>query len=83
MRDTFTKEDAIKIQAQQIAKWRTVLQPAVADALEAYATSTNDSVRNPYDIRRGTTLDGWVANTASALRKVLDREAEYTFDIMK
>ncbi len=58
----FTVADGIKYQAEQLAKWKTVLIPEVYAALEEYATRNNHEAKSGYDVRRGVDLDNYIGN---------------------
>lgn len=58
----FTIQDALKIQAEHLKKLQTVLKPEVFSLLKIATIASNKGVINPYGIRRGGSLDTWVAN---------------------
>lgn len=62
--DNFTKEDAIKIQRDQLDQWAKILKPEVFAKLEAHAIADNDhvSISNPFEIFRGTRIDNYLHN---------------------
>jgi len=57
-----TVADGIKYQAEQLARWKTVLIPEVYAALEEYATRNNHEAKSGYDVRRGVDLDNYIGN---------------------
>jgi hypothetical protein len=56
----FTKEDAIRIQGQNLDAWRTKLTPEAFEKLERWATEKNDTARDHYGIIRGDQLEDYV-----------------------
>jgi len=61
---TLTKTKAIQIQNEQLTQWKTVLKKDAFNALYDWAKETNDTVTNPYSIRRGSDLSVFVSNFA-------------------
>ncbi len=59
---TFTVEDAIKIQSEQLAQWKKLLQPKVYKDLEKWATEHNDKAESGNQIIRGTDMDNFIGN---------------------
>lgn len=59
---SLTPERAIKIQAQQLAVWKKLLQPKIYKALEAWATEYNSEAIDGQQIIRGTDMDNFIAN---------------------
>jgi len=59
---TFTIEDAIKIQTEQLGVWKWKLNAVVYEALVNWATSTNDDCKIPDQIRRGSALVIFIEN---------------------
>jgi len=58
----FEVEAAVKIQTEQLQRWKGVLKKHVYDELEEWATATNHSVVSGAYVRRGTDLSNFVAN---------------------
>lgn len=63
----FTKAEAIRYQQEHLKQWELVLKPEVFAKLKAWAEETNETEENPYEIRRGCTLNSWVVNPAQYL----------------
>jgi hypothetical protein len=61
-KDTFTIDNAIEIQSEQLLKWKKVLQTDVFYEMLDYCQKTNVIAKNTYDIQRGTNLDQWIHN---------------------
>jgi hypothetical protein len=57
-----TIEGAIKIQDEQLAVWKPKLIPKLYEDLVKWAKETNDTVTDPYKIRRGTDLQFFIIN---------------------
>lgn len=60
--DSFTLEEALKIQEEHLQKWELILKPDVAAKLRAKVLATNVGVTRPYDICRGTAILDFVLN---------------------
>lgn len=62
--DTFTKADGLKVQAEQMAEWKSVLKPVVFKALQVAVVEANLKLTSDKgsDVKRGTSLDNWVGN---------------------
>lgn len=62
--ESFSAQDGIKVQTEQLAKWSVVLKPKVHKALVKWATKHNENpkVKSGMDIVRGTDLDTFVMN---------------------
>jgi len=58
----FTKQDAIEIQLRHLKQLEPKLIPELYTELCIWATSENDNVTDPYDIRRGESLSGFIEN---------------------
>ena len=58
----FTMKDALKIQSDNLAEWKGKLKSDCYNDLETYAKETNDTVNDPYRVRRGSNLSNFVAN---------------------
>lgn len=65
----FTVNDGIKVQTEQLFRWKSVLIPEVYDSLEEYAKRNNHKAKTGYDICRGSELDCYVANYTLGHRK--------------
>lgn len=59
---TFSVEDGIKIQSEQLAQWKKLLQPKVYKDLEKWATEHNDKAESGNQIVRGTDMDNFIGN---------------------
>jgi hypothetical protein len=62
MRPEFTVEEGLKIQAEHLTQWKTILIPEVYEALEEYTKRNNDKAQTGYDVRRGCDLDFYINN---------------------
>jgi hypothetical protein len=62
MTNTFTIEQGLQVQRRHLYDWKTVLKDNVYEKLVEWATSTNGEAKTGYDIRRGSSLSGWVQN---------------------
>lgn len=62
MKPEFTVADAIKIQQEHLKQWQEILKPEFFAKLKVWAEATNATETNPYEIRRGSTLDGFIHN---------------------
>jgi len=60
---TFTVEDAIKIQKEQLLKWKSVLKPEKFDLLQQHADTKNVGVTNTASVFRGVNIDMYIQNT--------------------
>ena len=60
--DEFTIEKAIEYQTEQLQQWKRILIDSVYRDLEQWAKANNETVTNPYHIRRGTDFDQFVFN---------------------
>lgn len=60
--NTFTVEEGLKIQAEHLTQWETILIPEVYEALEEYAKRKNNEAKTGYDICRGSDLDFYINN---------------------
>jgi hypothetical protein len=62
--DEFTKADGLKVQAAQLAEWKSVLKPAVFKALTAAVNEANAGITSNRgsDVKRGVDLNNWVGN---------------------
>jgi len=63
-RDDFTIEDGLKVQANDLKFWKSILHPAVYDKLLAAVRHANENLhyRTGYDVVRGTQLQSWILN---------------------
>lgn len=52
----------IEVQTEQLLQWSTVLRPECMAKLRQFAHDSNKEAETPWDIRRGTDLDQFVAN---------------------
>jgi hypothetical protein len=59
---TFSVEHGIKVQSEQLANWKKLLQPKVYKDLEEWATEHNDKAESGDDIIRGVDLDNFIGN---------------------
>lgn len=63
MDKTFTIEDALKIQHDQMMWWKKVLKRHFWLKLEAHVVELNKNLpKDPYCLFRGTEIDNWVMN---------------------
>ncbi len=58
----FSVEDGIKVQSEQLAQWKKLLQPKVYKDLEKWATEHNDKAESGDQIIRGTDMDNFIGN---------------------
>lgn len=72
----FTVADAIKIQNQQLAEWKTVLKPEKFDLLQQHATMMNAEIISTegissigYNVFRGQEIDMFIYNTLMKMDK--------------
>ena len=63
---SLSREEAIAIQADQLAEWKLLLNPTAYRYLEHWARSTNDTAQ-PFQIRRGLELTRRVEGMALSL----------------
>jgi len=68
-RPAFSLDEAMRIQREHLEQWRTLLVPEVWDQLVDWTKQETAKVLagerwTPFDIPRGTDLDGWVQNCA-------------------
>lgn len=61
-RPKFTLADALKVQSEQLADWKLKLNDECYNALELVALASNKDIAEPFDIKRGSALDTFVAN---------------------
>ena len=63
-RKEFTKAEGLRVQAEQMKFWRSILKPSVYNKLVAYVASENLKLTGDdgYQVMRGTDLDSWVKN---------------------
>jgi hypothetical protein len=59
---TFSVEDGIKVQSEQLAQWKKLLLPKVYKDLEKWATEHNDKAESGNNIIRGTDMDNFIGN---------------------
>jgi hypothetical protein len=77
MEKTFTIDDAIIIQQDQLREWKKVLTPEAYGDLRRHAEQNNKTAKNPNQITRGSDLSVFVNNYASQL-KPIDNTAPMT-----
>ncbi len=53
----FTKEEGLKIQKEQLAKYKAVLIPKAYEKLEAEVKKNNETAIDGFDIMRGVDID--------------------------
>ena len=58
----FSVEDGIKIQSEQLAEWKKLLQPKVYKDLEKWATEHNDKAESGNQIIRGSDMSNFIGN---------------------
>ena len=56
----------IEIQQRHLAEWKIVLKEDVYRELALWTMENNLEAKTGYDIRRGSTLSGWVQNYSIA-----------------
>jgi hypothetical protein len=59
---TFSVEQGIEVQTNQLKDWKQLLKDEVYKALELYAKKDNHKAIDGYDIRRGVDLSNFVGN---------------------
>lgn len=70
MDEQFTVDDGIKVQANNLAKWKSVLKASVYKRLEARCTEMNSrELRNGYDVFRGCDLDSYIYSLMTPPKK--------------
>jgi uncharacterized iron-regulated protein len=62
MNNTFTIQQAIEIQTEQLLRWKKVLKDEVYQELEKWAKEGNDKILIPTSIRRGSDLTNFIEN---------------------
>lgn len=77
MEKTFTIDDAIIIQRDQLFAWRKVLTPEAYGDLVIYAEQNNRTAKRTEDIIRGSDLSVFVNNYANQI-KPIDNKAPMT-----
>ena len=60
--ETFTLQDAIKIQTDQLQVWKVVLKPKGYGELKAWATEHNHKLTNGIKVIRGTRMQDFILN---------------------
>lgn len=64
----FTREEALKIQTDQIEELSFILKPEIIEILKNEAAKHNSiDTGNPFDIWRGTDIENFVMNYAGKL----------------
>jgi hypothetical protein len=58
----FTKELGIKIQTDQLNRWKSVLMPDVFDKLQKIVTKDNNNAVNGHDVLRGSRINEIIFN---------------------
>jgi hypothetical protein len=58
----FTKELGIKVQTDQLNRWKSVLMPDVFDKLQKIVTKDNNDAVNGHDVLRGSRIDEIIFN---------------------
>ena len=61
-RDEFTLDDALRVQKEQILKWKPKIVPELYKAIWAEAHKLNKNVENPYRVFRGSDIDNFIHN---------------------
>jgi len=67
---TFTIDDAIRNQRDQLFAWRKVLTPEAYGDLVIYAEQNNRTAKQPKDIIRGTNLSVFIENYSNEIKAV-------------
>lgn len=62
MKSELTLIEGLKIQAEQLAVWKTKLVPELYEALVIYANTDKENWSDGFDVKRGNTLDNFIAN---------------------
>jgi hypothetical protein len=62
--NTFTINDALEVQQENLRRWRTILNDRTFALLSNEAKARNINIKNPYDVFRGTDMDNYVHNIA-------------------
>lgn len=62
MEKEFTVEQGLKIQAEQLAEWKTILKPEVYTRLEKWATKFNKYATKGEHITRGCDFSNFTGN---------------------
>jgi hypothetical protein len=70
MEKTFTIDDAIRIQRDQLFAWRKVLTPEAYGDLVIYAEQNNRTAKDPKQITRGSDLSVFVNNYANQIKPI-------------
>jgi hypothetical protein len=65
---TFTIQDAIKYQFNQLRNLRKILTPEAYGALELYAEKNNRTAKDPKEIIRGSDLDVFLSNYSRSVK---------------
>jgi len=77
MEKTFTIDDAIRIQRDQLLAWGKVLTPEAYGDLIIHAEQNNRTTKRPEDITRGSDLSVFINNYANKI-KTIDNDAPMT-----
>jgi hypothetical protein len=62
MKNEFTVQQGLEIQARQLQEWESVLKPEVYKALHEYATRENGEAESGSDVKRGVDLSNYIGN---------------------
>jgi hypothetical protein len=62
MKNEFTVQQGLEIQACQLQEWESILKPEVYKALHEYATRENGKAESGSDIKRGVYLSNYIGN---------------------
>ncbi len=67
---TFSRDDGLKVQTDQLRQWRAVLNDTAYNALVQWVEEQNKKLpkdANGYDVTRGTDLNNFIGNLAIQL----------------
>ena len=81
--EEFTMQDALDIQKEQLAKWQMVLKDDVYNDLYHFVSRMNSKgYKSPYNVFRGTQIDGYIANYMLGHRmEHFGRGGQTSFDV--
>lgn len=85
-RPPFTRQDGLDVQNEQLHDWKAKLDPACFSALVAAVLKENAKLTDKstgYDVFRGTSLDGVVANWRPAAVTEEDKTPPTPFEIAR
>lgn len=62
MKNEFTVQQGLEVQAKQLVEWKSILKPEVYEALYEYATRLNYKAESGSDVKRGVELSTYISN---------------------